>query len=154
MALRYRVLMDPSAVTLILEGIDLIQASRLAQWRRRFTAVEYDDFNPYWPTVHAKYGRWYCWLAFGVGAECVLKGAYKSKAVKWTSLGSKAHRWAALGVPPGEITSLGASISKLAKRRNEGAHGFVAGVRDAYFSEVEDAYLPALNCVLDVIGYP
>lgn len=151
--MRYRVLMDPGAVRLIREGIDLIQASRLAQWHGRFTAEEYDDFNVYWPTVHAKYGRWYCWLAFGVGAECVLKGAYKSKAVKRGSLG-RGHRWAALGVPPGEITSVGASIPKLAKRRNEGAHSFVAGVRDAYFPEVESEYLPALNRVLDAIGYP
>lgn len=145
--------MNHTAAALILEGIDLIEASRLARWSGRFVAEAHDDFEDYWPRMHPKYGRWFCWLALGVGAERILRGAYKEKGLNGPSFGSD-HNWQALGVPASAQGRMAASFKKLAKRRNEGAHSYIPGIRDGYFTEVHNDYAPALNLLLDAVGYP
>jgi len=53
-----------------------------------------------------------------------------------------------------ESKVLGKRIMKLAARRNEGAHGYAAKRRDAYFHEVKEEYVPAFSLLLDAISYP
>jgi hypothetical protein len=137
---------------LIREGIDLIETSQLARWEGRFISQDKIVFDAYWRGMHPRYGRWFCWHAFGVGAENIIRGSYQVKKLPVNGFGPK-QRWADLGVPTEDIEVLNDNIRLLATRRNEGAHRFIAGARDAYFPEVAEQYIPTLNLLLEVIGY-
>jgi hypothetical protein len=90
-------------------------------------------------------------LAFGTGIESILRGAYQVKHLPITSFGSKSHKWLALGIPANRIDDMNTYSKRLADIRNEGAHEFIAGVRKAYFSEIETKFVPALNLIMEGI---
>jgi hypothetical protein len=60
-------------------GIDLINWSALARGDRSEleAEIDVDIFNERWTGLDTKYGRWLCWVAFAVGAECIARGAFE-----------------------------------------------------------------------------
>jgi hypothetical protein len=137
---------------LIHDGIDLIETSRLATWDgEEFRRGEEDCFDQYWPRLDLKYGRWFCWLAFGTGIESILRGAYQVRHLPITSFGSNSHKWQALGIPANRIDDMNTYFKRLVDIRNEGAHEFIPGVRKAYFSEIETKFVPAINLIMEGI---
>jgi hypothetical protein len=140
---------------LICDGIDLVDTSSLAKWDgRKFLHQEQDYFNQYWPRLHEGYGRWFCWLAFGIGIENIIRGAFQVKQLPPVSFKATVSEWQALGIPANRIADHKIDIKRIAHIRNEGAHEFIAGVRNAYFPEVETKFVPALNLIMDAINAP
>jgi hypothetical protein len=65
----------------IASGISVIDWSNLASWdgAELEAATDQAAFNLHWPTIDPKFGHWLCWIAFGVGAESIVKGAFGLK---------------------------------------------------------------------------
>lgn len=136
-------------------GLVAIAWSHLAKWDKYHLVAEtnQDAFNSYWPNIDPKYGRWLCWLAFGVGAESIVKGAFQLKTGNPLGPFGGSHPWKRLGMPNKHIAFVSDGILKLAKEvRNRDAHEYVPERRAADFPDIEQRYVPALNHIFDCIG--
>jgi hypothetical protein len=135
----------------IVAGLDAIQWSHLAAWNSgtsRLQPLSKTDFDAHWPTINPRSGRWLCWIAFCVGTESILKGAFGLKGHKMSTLGA-CHPWESrLNIPASDLAFVAGSICQLAGIRNRDAHEFVHNVRDADFPFVESHFVPSLNIVL------
>lgn len=64
-------------------GLALIDWSKLASWDNQtlslVAAKENDGFESAAGRVHRKYGRLICWIAFGIGGEYLVRGAFMLK---------------------------------------------------------------------------
>jgi hypothetical protein len=132
-------------------GIELIAWSNLAYCDGSQLVANTDQvaFNRHWPSIDPKFGRWFCWLAFGVGSENIVKGAFGLNRHRILKFGA-CHPWKrALHLPDEQIGPVSEAINRLAtKVRNRDAHEYVANVRDANFPEVYESFVPALNLIL------
>jgi hypothetical protein len=138
----------------IVSGLEVIRWSTLVSWDelglRLVAAADRDTFNAHWPRIDPRFGRWLCWVAFAVGAESIVRGAFDV-------LGHPIKRFGAADNPWNLILGTNAqtevdSIKHLARVRNRDAHEYVPEVRDISFPDVETLYVPALNRVLDSLG--
>ncbi len=138
----------------IASGIEVIVWSKLASWNgtELKAATDRDAFNLHWPNVDERFGRWLCWLAFGVGAESVVKGAFGLENYEVKNIGAT-HPWKTLKMDEDVKDFVAKAIHWLATEvRNRDAHEYVSGVRDKDFPDVELQFVPALNHVLDCLG--
>jgi hypothetical protein len=144
-----------SGLEKIKSGVELVQWSHLASWNQFHLVAATDQgiFDSHWPLIDPKFGRWLCWLAFGIGAENIVKGAFKLKQREPGDFGAS-HPWKrVLGMPDKYVTSVEGAIHQLAtKVRNRDAHEYVPGVRDKDFPDVATQFVPALNHILDCLG--
>ncbi len=63
-------------------GLGLLVWSRLASWNPRnltLVAAEQKSFESRVASVHPKFGRLICWIAFGVGTEYLVRGSFMLK---------------------------------------------------------------------------
>jgi hypothetical protein len=63
-------------------GLALIAWSKLSSWdaqNLRLIAEKRDDFESVHRSIHAEFGRLICWIAFGVGGEYLVRGAFMLK---------------------------------------------------------------------------
>jgi hypothetical protein len=132
----------------ITSGIDLIQCSRLAHLENhRFIAhTDRAAFEEHWTVLDPVYGRWFCWLAFFVGAESIGNGAFGLRAVPKTAMGGF-KGWERIGISNADAKEVGLAFTTLKTMRDHEAHQFKRGVRDAYFPEVR-SFIQALNKIL------
>lgn len=138
----------------IQSGIGLIRCSRLAHREeiRLVADTDRDSFNAYWSNLDPKYGRWFCWLAFCVGAESIGKGAFGLNG-QLTSTMAQFKNWERhLGMSVASAKSVRFAFARLKSIRDNEAHEFRVGVRDAYFNDVEESLVPALNEVLNCLN--
>ena len=138
----------------VASGIELMIWSRLASWNglRLKASTDQDIFNQHWPTIDPRFGRWLCWVAFGVGAEGILKGVFGIKGYPVERFGAS-HPWKThMGMSDENVDRVSKAVSLLVEIRNRDAHGYVPGVRDSNFPEVASQFVPALNQVLDCLS--
>ena len=136
-------------------GIELVNWSALAHGNRSGLSAQIDKdvFDERWTRLDPKYGRWLCWIAFSVGAECIVKGAFYEKGYqpipkKWSFGGDLP--WDRLGLRGNE--DVRNSIKRLATNiRNRDAHAYIANQRDQNFDELGD-FVSALSMVLHAIS--
>jgi len=136
-------------------GIDLIVWSTLASRNGTFleAATDRDVFNAHWPNIDKKFGRWLCWVAFCVGAESVVKGAFGLNGHPMGAFGA-CHPWKkCLQMPDAHIGFVARAINRLATEvRNRDAHEYVANVRDKDFPALASEFVPALNRILECVA--
>ncbi|HTD43679.1 MAG TPA: hypothetical protein VK687_05840, partial [Bryobacteraceae bacterium] len=139
----------------IASGVEVIVWSHLASWdgARLAATTDRSGFDLHWQKIDQKFGRWLCWLAFGIGAEGIVKEAFDLKKYPLGHFG-KCHPWGTvLGMPNQHIAAVSHAIHQLATEvRNRDAHEYVPGVRDKDFPDVALHFVPALNQILDCLG--
>jgi hypothetical protein len=139
----------------IASGIELIVWSNLASWNgtQLKATTNRDAFNAHWPKVDQRFGRWLCWVAFGVGAENVLKGAFGLKQYELKHFGAS-HPWKrVLQMPDEHVDFVSKAICLLATEvRNRDAHEYVPDVRNNDFPAVASQFVPALNHIFNCLG--
>jgi hypothetical protein len=147
---------NPRGWTQIVSGLDIIVWSRLASWdESRLQLKPASDepaFDAYWKTINERSGRWLCWIAFCVGAESFIKGAFGLHGYHVQSFGAS-HPWKQMKMADAQIPLVSDAILRLAADvRNRDAHEYVHGVRSANFSSLESDFVPALNHVLGCLS--
>ena len=135
-------------------GIELINWSALARGGRNGLNPEIhkDVFDERWTRLDPKYGRWLCWVAFAVGAECIVKGMFEVRECppkKW-KFGCSLP-WRELGIPENKVDCISKWVLRLTKLRNRDAHAYIANQRDQNFDELGDFVL-ALNLALNAVS--
>jgi hypothetical protein len=136
-------------------GIELITWSKLAAWDGSHLAAANDEnsFDAEWLRIDPKFGRWLCWIAFGVGSEGIVKGAFGIRNHFVENFGG-CHPWnKRLSMPTEHVAQVSDAITYLATEvRNRDAHQYLYGVRSKDFPDVAGRFVPALNRVLDCLG--
>lgn len=133
----------------ITSGIGLIQCSRLAHFENHGFIANTDSaaFEEYWTVLDPVYGRWFCWLAFFVGAESIGNGAFGLRGINKTTMGGFS-RWERIGISNADdAKEVRVAFTTLKKMRDHEAHQFKRGVRSAYFPEVP-SFIQVLNKIL------
>jgi len=135
----------------IARGIELIAWSKLATQTgtQLKAATDQAGFNLHWPTIDPKFGRWLCWVAFGVGAENVVKGAFAQRQYDLKQFGASLPLKTFLGMPDEHVEFVSTAIFRLATEvRNRDAHEYVPNVRNNDFPYLASEFVPALNHIL------
>lgn len=132
----------------ITSGIGLIQCSRLAHFENLQFIPQTNSvaFERYWTILDPVYGRWFCWLAFFVGAESIGNGSFGLQGIQKTTMGGFKH-WESIGISVRDAKQVRAVFTTLKVMRDHEAHQFRRGVRDGYFPEV-CSFVQALNQIL------
>jgi hypothetical protein len=143
--------------TQIISGLDIIVWSRLAFWDElRLQLKAADDelaFDNYWKTINPRSGRWVCWIAFCVGAETFIKGAFGVHGYQMAEDFGASHPWKRMKMADAKSAFVEDAIRTLAKDvRNRDAHEYVQGVRSANFPSLQSDFVPALNHILGCLN--
>ncbi len=122
------------------------------------------DFERYWSRqFHERFGRYMAWVLFSVGAENLAKAACACRAlVKKPHYGgalenyTKPNGWlhklcSKATMSASEKDTLTCGYKRLQRIRNRDAHAYIAGVRQANFSSVEQVFVPAFNILVKTI---
>jgi hypothetical protein len=102
-------------------------------------------FDVHWPRLDPDYGRWLCWLAFFVGSENIGKGAFGLRGQTTSNMSQFKKFDHHFGMSKETSKCVSHAFAKLKTIRDQEAHEFRKGVRDAYFQEVATLFVPALN---------
>lgn len=105
-------------------------------------------FDAHWSRLDPDYGRWFCWLAFFVGAESIGKGAFGLHGQRTSNMAQFKKFEYHLGMSSHTARLVQRSFNRLKTIRDAEAHEFRRGTRDAYFGDVAGVFVPALNEVL------
>jgi hypothetical protein len=109
--------MNSRGWTQVVSGLDIIVWSRLASWDESRlelkAATDEPEFDKQWKTLNQRSGRWLCWIAFCVGAENFVKGAFGLYDYHVQNFGA-CHPWKRMKIPVGEILLVSDAICRLA----------------------------------------
>ena len=139
----------------VIAGIDIIDWSNLASWnpaQGRLNAAKDDaPFDAHWKQIHSRSGRWLCWIAFSVGAESLVSGAFGLNGHKAKKFGMS-HSWDQIKMPVEYHSEVTAAINKLATQvRNRDAHQYLPEVRATDFPFINSEFVPALNRIIECL---
>jgi len=147
---------SPRGWTQIISGLDIIVWSRLASWNESQlelkAATDECGFNEHWETLNQRSGRWICWIAFCVGAESFIKGAFGLHGYHVQNFGA-CHPRKRMNMADEKVPVVSDAICRLATDvRNRDAHEYVPGVRSADFPSLAPDFVPALNHILGCLN--
>jgi hypothetical protein len=139
----------------VVAGIDILNWSKLASWNpaqgRLNAAKDEVSFDTHWDEIHHRSGRWLCWIAFSVGAESLVRGAFSLHGHEIQNFGAS-HPWNRLNMPVEYHTEVAATIYKLATQvRNRDAHRYLPDVRATDFPLIDSEFVPALNRIIECL---
>jgi hypothetical protein len=141
----------------IVGGLDIIVWSRLASWDKSQLQLkaptDQPEFDRYWNTINQRSGRWLCWIAFCVGAETLIKGAFGLHDYYAQDFGA-CHPWKQrMNMADANVAGVSDAIYQLATEvRNRDVHEYVPGERSADFPRLASDFVPALNHILECLN--